>query len=304
MKKITLILLLAVMTASLAACGGKKCEHTYANACDVTCNECGEERTITHTWNDATCIAPKTCKICGATDGDALGHTPNADDGDCTTPVTCSVCEALTVMAKTHNFTDEWIADLNEYGFVCTNDGCAATITLGGQQIGTTHEPPLYTVPTDIVIYVGQSVCDAELPEGWSWHPELTEDPLYFGIDDIGSHTLKAIFTTTDTDGCETVEADINIVCLARLSEATVSVNDQSYTGFALTPDVTVTAYGKTLVKDVDYSVSYVNNKNPGTATVIITGISGRCEGEITASFKITAEIPGYIVDIDPDDYQ
>ena len=28
-----------------------------------------------HDWNDATCTAPKTCKVCSATEGEALGHT-------------------------------------------------------------------------------------------------------------------------------------------------------------------------------------------------------------------------------------
>lgn len=29
----------------------------------------------THNWNDATCTAPKTCSVCGATEGTALGHS-------------------------------------------------------------------------------------------------------------------------------------------------------------------------------------------------------------------------------------
>ena len=35
-----------------------------------------------HTWVDATCTAPKTCSECGATEGEALGHT--FVDGECT----------------------------------------------------------------------------------------------------------------------------------------------------------------------------------------------------------------------------
>ena len=41
-----------------------------------------------HTWNQATCTAPKTCSECGATEGEALGHTWEAIDG----VMTCSVC--------------------------------------------------------------------------------------------------------------------------------------------------------------------------------------------------------------------
>ena len=83
MKRLTTLLIICCMalmlTFGLTACGDKTCDHIYDNACDVTCNECGEERTITHDWNDATCLTPKTCRACGATDGDALGHTPNGE---------------------------------------------------------------------------------------------------------------------------------------------------------------------------------------------------------------------------------
>ena len=49
--------------------------HTYDNACDANCNVCDSIRAITHNYKDATCITPKTCKVCGATSGKALGHT-------------------------------------------------------------------------------------------------------------------------------------------------------------------------------------------------------------------------------------
>ena len=51
-----------------------------------TCEWCGdtytEEIFIEHTWVAATCTKPKTCSVCGTTDGKALGHT--VDVGTCT----------------------------------------------------------------------------------------------------------------------------------------------------------------------------------------------------------------------------
>ena len=44
-----------------------------------------------HSFNAATCTAPKTC-ACGATEGTAKGH--NWKDATYTAPKTCSVCEA------------------------------------------------------------------------------------------------------------------------------------------------------------------------------------------------------------------
>lgn len=57
------------------------------------------------------------------------------------------------------------------------------------------------------------------------------------------------------------------------LSESSVTLSEKTYTydGKAKTPDLTVTAAGKTLEKEMDYAVSYKNNKNAGTATVTIT---------------------------------
>jgi hypothetical protein len=127
----------------------KKCNHAYDNSCDITCNECGEERTVTHTWNDATCLTPKTCKVCGVTDGVALGHTPNdddnncsialncgvcgeqikaagehtsaKDDGNCKTEQKCTVCGITTVEAKSDH------TDTN-HDYVCDNEGCQVTV--------------------------------------------------------------------------------------------------------------------------------------------------------------------------------
>ena len=45
------------------------------------------EPTCEHEWADATCTAPKTCSLCGATDGEALGHTEETVAG---TAATCT----------------------------------------------------------------------------------------------------------------------------------------------------------------------------------------------------------------------
>ncbi len=58
-------------------------------------------RDCDHEWNQATCVLSKTCSLCGETEGEALGHTPNADDGDCTTAVNCSRCNEIVTAAKT-----------------------------------------------------------------------------------------------------------------------------------------------------------------------------------------------------------
>ena len=69
------------------------------------------------------------------------------------------------------------------------------------------------------------------------------------------------------------------------------------YDGTRKKPGVTVTYQGLvTLREGTDYSVSYKNNLNPGTATVTITG-KGAYTGKREATFKI-----GFFCDVDPDD--
>lgn len=51
------------------------------------------------------------------------------------------------------------------------------------------------------------------------------------------------------------------------------AIPNQVYTGYAIKPSVTVTVTNSTLTKNVDYSVTYSNNVNVGTATVKVQGM-------------------------------
>jgi len=75
------------------------------------------------------------------------------------------------------------------------------------------------------------------------------------------------------------------------LTNATVTVEDKTYTGEEIKPVPDVKLNGKTLTADVDYTVSYSNNTNAGTATVKITGI-GQYQGTVTKTFTIKKADP------------
>ena len=70
------------------------------------------------------------------------------------------------------------------------------------------------------------------------------------------------------------------------------TIPDQTYTGTALTPAVTVKKGDVTLTKGTDYTVSYENNVNAGTATVVITG-AGEYGGTLRQDFTINKATPG-----------
>ena len=67
------------------------------------------------------------------------------------------------------------------------------------------------------------------------------------------------------------------------------TIADQTYTGSAITPTVTVKDGATTLVLNTDYTVAYSNNVNTGTATVTVTG-TGNYSGTATANFTIVAD--------------
>lgn len=73
---------------------------------------------------------------------------------------------------------------------------------------------------------------------------------------------------------------------VAVTSDMVSQISDKSYTGKAVAPFVTVKKDGKKLVQGKDYTVTYKNNKKPGTATVIITG-----KGDYILSCKVTFKI-------------
>ncbi len=64
-------------------------------------------------------------------------------------------------------------------------------------------------------------------------------------------------------------------------------IDDVAYTGQAQKPAPVVTFHGMTLAANTDYSVTYANNKNAGTATMTVTG-KGDYSGTVTKEFTIT----------------
>ena len=59
-----------------------------------------------HAWIDATCTAPKTCELCGETEGEALGHskpvyTNNGETHDINYPC----CDDLDVIGEPHDYS-------------------------------------------------------------------------------------------------------------------------------------------------------------------------------------------------------
>lgn len=102
-------LLCALVVALLLILSGCGCDHEwYAATCKApkTCSLCGqtEGEALPHTWQDATCTTAKICTVCDAVDGEALGHS--WVNPTCTDPKTCTRCALTEGEAAGHQWED------------------------------------------------------------------------------------------------------------------------------------------------------------------------------------------------------
>ena len=67
-----------------------------------------------HTWQPATCDKPKTCTVCGLTEGYILGHSWQL--ADCDHPAICTSCNASTGEALGHAYDDGLDGTCNRCG--------------------------------------------------------------------------------------------------------------------------------------------------------------------------------------------
>lgn len=106
---------------------------------------------------------------------------------------------------------------------------------------------------------------------------------ILYSAPDMVSTSSYEIVTGTEIP----TKTDIK-TCDIQLSE-----EQYVYDGTAKKPEVTVKDGNKTLVQGTDYSVSYKDNVEAGTATVTVTGIGANYTGTATKSFTITAKSQG-----------
>lgn len=102
-----------------------------------------------HKWKDATCTTPKTCSICGKTEGEALGH--KWQNATCTEPQICKICKATKGKELGHD-PDEWTTikeatctEVGEKEATCKR--CGKSLTEEIPMVD--HTPGEWTVVTD-----------------------------------------------------------------------------------------------------------------------------------------------------------
>ncbi len=269
--------------------------HSYGNSVVTKQPTCTSEGT-----------AIKTCTKCNATVTEKLpakGHTAVIDKGypaTCTTAGKtdgshCSVCntviKAQTVINATGHKSSAWITDK------------AASIGVKGSKHKecTVCKKVLETAEIPALSRISISKASVTLSnstyayDGKAKKPgvtvKLNGKTLKNGTDYAVSYSnntkVGTAKVTITGKGNYTGSVSKTYSIKNNFKKATVSgISTKAFTGNNITQSITVKCNGKTLKNGTDYTVSYSNNKNIGTATVKITG-KGSYTGTITKTFKI-----------------
>ena len=216
--------------------------------------------------------------------------------GTKTRTCSCGVTETEAIAALGHNYTSKVVAP------TASADGYTLhTCSICGSSYKDNYTK--YVAPA--VTTVNISSCASSLAKtsyvytGSAIKPAATVTyngkALVNGTDytiTYKNNINKGTATATITGkGKYTGSKDITFSITAKsLSAATLKLSAASYaySGSARKPGTTVTLSSKTLVKNTDYTVTYKNNINKGTATVTITG-KGNYSGTKSTTFTIKA---------------
>ena len=141
---------------------------------------------------------------------------------------------------------------------------------------------------------IGQTAqIDAKISSGGTLNYK-SENESICTVDEKGMVTAldtgsTRIVISTSDGTAEPVYCEVNVKYPININDVEISeIPNHTYKGVEVTPDVNAEYEDYKLVKDIDYTLSYTNNINVGTATVTVKGI-GNFTGEKTLEFVIYA---------------
>ena len=176
--------------------------------------------------------------------------------------------------------------DAGEYKLTVT---FAATDTHNGTTASDTFTikkaTPVVDAPAGLTATYGDTLADVQLETGWAWKDAGTTE-----VGNAGENTFTVIYThPTDAANHEQVEKTVTITVAPKAVTATVTVVGENFifNGSEQKPGVTVKD-GDITIPESEYTVSYKDNTNAGTATVTITDKDG---GNYTVTGETTFAI-------------
>ena len=198
--------------------------------------------------------------------------------------------EAYTRFNLVYLFLEDGCTKLTEIGFL--EQGGGLRVIDASQFRGALEVTPVMPIyflgafEIDVPISMTSFTLTPESIENGSFSLEYTDIDNISDIADVDGdgQTLSIRAVVNDIYGGS---LDISNLVFEPIEPAEVTgIKNQTYTGKAITQNPVVKMGNKVLVKGRDYKVAYKNNKNAGTATIIITGI-GNYRGSITKTFQI-----------------
>ena len=108
-------------------------------------------------------------------------------------------------------------------------------------------------------------------------------------VDPLTVNNKEVTISYTEGNVTKTAKQSITVKPKALTANMVQSIASQPYTGSAIEPTVTVKDGRKTLTAGTDYTVTYKDNTNVGTATATVTG-TGNYTGSVETKFNITAK--------------
>lgn len=229
--------------------------------------------------------------------------------------------QSPTALSWEWSSSDEAVASVSNSGVLKAGNAVGkATITAtllvtkGSQHEITVSKDVLVVGPIagPSAIWCGKTTSLAiQGPEGWTYTPEdfvwATADSKIATVDKYGvvtgvcggettiwAYPKDACSTTVGDDGLEHISSELSLSFLVSVRDKidrdvikASSIGTQTYTGKALTPSPKLSVGNKVLQEGVDYTLSYSNNVNAGTATVTISGAGAYAGSSRKQIFKI-----------------
>jgi len=209
----------------------------------------------------------------------------------------------LLTLAAILGMTGAWAQDAEEVAVTKTANNNEWTLTMPASDVELQVE---YYMPFDLTLADGSdahgtvafTVGDATATQA------LKDDVVTVNVTPAEGYSVKEVTAQTSSQVDVTMsnvdngwtftmpedKVTVTVTYAKNLQDAWIqTITDQTYTGEAITPTVTVKDGETTLVLNTDYTVAYSNNVETGTATVTVTG-TGNYSGTATANFTIVAD--------------
>lgn len=206
---------------------------------------------------------------------DSIEEIGDAAFKDCTNLETAVISDSVTEIA------DDAFDGCNKLTIYCTENSYAYEYA----QTQSINVSTLKIEPIPNQTYTGKEI-KPSISVSYSDESLDKTDYTVSYSNNINVGTAKVSVTGTGVFKYLTSKAGFEIVS-RKISDAVISeISDREYTGKAITPEISVAYNGIALKKGVDYTVSYSDNTEVGTATMTVKGI-GNFKGEAKASFEI-----------------